>query len=595
MQSSNIVKNKSYFEDIRASMKRVLSEHRLLILGLLAVLMWFVAFYGLKISYTAQGKATSFTGLFYLAAQMLILNVGLEPGPENVWLSLARFCTPILLLATAGEIFIRVFRDSLQLMNVRWRYQGHVVICGLDQKGLQFAREARDNGRQVVIIEPNQNQIGVEECKEQGAIVVIGNPKDRTQLERVNIARAGEVICALDDEGSNAEVCALVRDICAGDNRQDKLHCIVHVVSPQMCDLLRLREAEFEKDTGLDLEFLNVYQRCAKMMLTEYTPFGQVFDRMPHMLVIGLGQFGQSVVLEGVRIARINSDGQGKDLLHVTMVDRRANEIAKSLEAHYNLASLGCVVTPCEMDVESDCFRNAQFCYDSGLKPTSVYVCFHNESMGIKTALTLFSELKEPTIPIVMKTMHQGGIGSYLPRIGEKSDWESVHAFSLIESTCKADWAGHVTTEILAKAIHHHYLWSMFHKGTRPRPNMKPWDQLDKDVKKSNMDRAAKIEDQLRAIGCKKEALTQFTGNPDFEFTPEEVELMAKIEHKRWMDEKKAEGWAFGAPRDDKAKKHPDLVSWEESNAASKDYNRQSVKKLPVLLAAVDLQIVRSS
>ena len=30
-----------------------------------------------------------------------------------------------------------------------------------------------------------------------------------------------------------------------------------------------------------------------------------------------------------------------------------------------------------------------------------------------------------------------------------------------------------------------------------------------------------------------------------FEFTPEEIELLAEMEHERWDEERKLEGWAY--------------------------------------------------
>jgi RyR domain len=40
--------------------------------------------------------------------------------------------------------------------------------------------------------------------------------------------------------------------------------------------------------------------------------------------------------------------------------------------------------------------------------------------------------------------------------------------------------------------------------------------------------------------------------------------VLAKLEHDRWMVERRLDGWAYGPARDDKRQLHPKLISWEE-------------------------------
>lgn len=55
------------------------------------------------------------------------------------------------------------------------------------------------------------------------------------------------------------------------------------------------------------------------------------------------------------------------------------------------------------------------------------------------------------------------------------------------------------------------------------------------------------------------------------------IERLAAHNHDYWALQRIAEGWRFGPERNDKAKTHPDLVSYEELLDSEKEYDRRSV------------------
>lgn len=54
------------------------------------------------------------------------------------------------------------------------------------------------------------------------------------------------------------------------------------------------------------------------------------------------------------------------------------------------------------------------------------------------------------------------------------------------------------------------------------------------------------------------------------------VEHMAKNVHEVWALSRIEQGWTWGEKRDDAAKKHPDLVPYEELTEEEKDYDRHT-------------------
>jgi hypothetical protein len=78
-------------------------------------------------------------------------------------------------------------------------------------------------------------------------------------------------------------------------------------------------------------------------------------------------------------------------------------------------------------------------------------------------------------------------------------------------------------------------------------------------------------------------------------FTEDEIEIMAKMEHARWNEERLRDGWRWGKKRDIIKKTSPYLVGWSELPEDAKERDRQTVRKIPELLAKVGLEIQRYS
>jgi hypothetical protein len=77
----------------------------------------------------------------------------------------------------------------------------------------------------------------------------------------------------------------------------------------------------------------------------------------------------------------------------------------------------------------------------------------------------------------------------------------------------------------------------------------------------------------------------------DFHFTESEVELMAKMEHDRWVQERRCEGRNYAEDRVDDRKLHPSLVAWEDLSESEKEKNRAFIRDLPPILTRTGFQV----
>jgi hypothetical protein len=144
----------------------------------------------------------------------------------------------------------------------------------------------------------------------------------------------------------------------------------------------------------------------------------------------------------------------------------------------------------------------------------------------------------------------------------------------------------------IAQAIHEKYLRNQQGRKPADDPAMASWETLLEPLKESNRHQAGQIMEKLRRIGC--DIRLPVSGQlASFEFEPEEEEILAEMEHERWVDERRLEGWRLG-PRDPEKKISPYLVAWDNLDEPIKDYDRDAVRGIPGILAEVGLEIYRS-
>ena len=123
---------------------------------------------------------------------------------------------------------------------------------------------------------------------------------------------------------------------------------------------------------------------------------------------------------------------------------------------------------------------------------------------------------------------------------------------------------------------------------------LKLWEDLPQTYQMANREQAAYAIRILVAAGFGwrkvQDKPVVFTG-----FTPEEVELMAELEHGRWNIERLRNGWRPGV-RDDVKKNHDCLVPWRDLSDGPngvKRFDRDSVRAFPEILALAGLEVYR--
>ena len=536
-------------------------------------------------------------GIIYLSLKLVHIkseqvHTILDPSLQVIKYS-AGMITFIAFVNTLLLIFQRQIR-SIRLSIIR----DHVVICGMGNKGALFTKAFYEDGYKVVVIDRFSHYKRFDQFRDLKLLFLVGDATQREVLRkaRIHLARYLVVVCG--DDMINAEIAVNARELAKG-SRNKVLTCLVHITNQQLCNLLKEQGIMNQMIESFRMEFFNIYESGARQLLKEFPAFDEnVDDSWPHLLVVGLGPMGESLTVHAAMLWRI-AHGKTKRKLPITIVDKDADQKKEYLELRYSQLNDYWDLTPVTLDYDSpQFFEGKYFIYEHARsRITIAYVCMDQDSQSLSAALALFQHLRHEKVPIVVQMSRDAGLSALLQ--GEDSDrgsFANFHAFWLLDRKCRTDLLLYGTHEILAQAIHEDYVRIQKKQGktVETNPSLAPWEELPENLKESNRRQADDIGKKLKAIHCDLENLTNWDAEL-FEFTPEEIEKMAMMEHQRWLSERKNEGWTYDSrAKDLQRKTSPALVDWDKLPEDYKQNNRETVQSLPIFLARAGFQIFRT-
>lgn len=589
---------------IRAYWRRYLwfwqQDYHWPIIAGLAILALILGYIGFRKYFAALGETRSHWDIFYLTIQLFVLESDIIAGPAPWELVVTRFLAPVVPAWTALKTLSVVFRNQLQRYHLR-HMSGHVVICGLGRKGLQLVKDFRDAGEQVVVVEIDEGNAVITTCRDLGAMVLIGSATDKSLLHRARVHCAKYIFATCGNDGTNVEIAVLSYQL-VHDRKAvftGIVCCFVHVVDLQLCELFKYHKIFTEAGDPFEVRIFNVYENSARLLLENYPlDLAQITARDPrtvHLMVVGFGQMGESVVLQAAKTGHYANAKK----LRIMIIDKQADEKRRTFCNRYPQFDKICETTFLQGDVEIPAIREKihEWAKDDRAIMT-VVICLDGDSRGLSCALSLLSTLKEYKIPIIVRMAENTGLATLLERGRGRPDWTThVHSFGILSLTSTRDMLLHEKIDFLARKIHADYVTRRKKKLPDTDPAIKTdsalrdWDKLDQSLKDSNRQQAAHIPVKLRAIGCYSAPAGKSDQSFDG-FRKKEVEILAKMEHARWMAERLLVGWTLG-PKDIEKKRSPYLIDWQKLTNEIKEHDHQAVHNIPHLLALIGEKIYR--
>lgn len=149
--------------------------------------------------------------------------------------------------------------------------------------------------------------------------------------------------------------------------------------------------------------------------------------------------------------------------------------------------------------------------------------------------------------------------------------------------------------EAIARELHVQYISHRRAEGDSEEtsPSMVPWEDLDPRLQQFNLSTPRQIWSRLAGIGygIALDGASFPVVSPD-EFA-QHVEVLARLEHTAWMNERLAADWSYAPGEKNLANKtHPCLVEWDALPVEEQEKDRQQVRAMPSILASAGLRLI---
>jgi TrkA-N domain/RyR domain len=550
-------------------------------LGGIAAVLGFVGFRDLGFSITDSIHRT---------LQLFVIENIPHRGVPFV-LDIARFLAPLVFGYTAVRAFVALFRSQVGIVALRFKHN-HVVIAGLSDKGFALAKSLRDAAMGVAVIEADERVEAISGCRQRGIPVVIGDATDPATLAHARVGHARSLIAMLGDDGLNLDA-AFSTTALLTDRRDRRLTAFVHLGDLSLWRLLSARGIASGHASRLRLEFFNVDEMAARLLLEAHPPFASLpadGSDEPRIGVVGIEGLGESLVVNAGRLWR-NARTRKTDRLHISLMGADADVECRRLADQYPGLTSVCALDPYNIDpVWTDSAH-----WERELGPAAherFYVCLPDEKAGLAASLALLGATRG-AVPVVLAVRDERvGAAAML----SEGEFPNLHPFGVLSTTLTPEIFVRSVNEALAKATHEHYVGT--ERAREPalatNPSVVDWDDLPDALRESNRSFADAIGEKLDIVGfALVPAPLADPNRPPLAFTEGQIDELAPLEHLRWMRDLQDQGWRPGPEKDPERLRHPNLVGWDELPERDRDKDREAVRAIPAILARAGFEIVQ--
>jgi len=522
--------------------------------------------------------------MLYSIMQLFTIEANLDFGDHVPWpLVIARICAPAVLFLTAWKAFIELMHDDIRKEIVSMFWRKHIVICGAGTRGFNLVKNIykKNPKSRVIVIEPDTDNDNLATCKRLGALVINGKANDLTVLNKVKLHVAESLYVFTPDDGVNADIALKAKKITSNcRNMPAPLQCYLAI-----SDILYMEQARtkgiIDSDSNFTCTILNINALSARELFRKHNLDGSGIapesKETAHLVVVGFGNMGENVALQAARIGQFANSKQ----VHITIVDREAQRklnLINQLLPHIKDCAAW---EACDINVESSQFIEYLHEYISRTGSLRhIAVCLNDETLSLHTGLRIVREFKNNEFSVYLRQENEEGDSIVLDTFIKD---KSLHIFGSLRKLCDQDMLSDRKYEQLIKRFHEEYSMHIMKEEEKTKENTKEkakkWHELSYDLQESNRYQA----DQL---GIKKRALEAYKPGKSLEeivknLVPDELEIFADMEHRRWMSERFIAGWTWAEVTNKPEKLNENLVSYAELPNDIQEYDRIFIRFIP--------------
>jgi hypothetical protein len=552
-------------------------------------------------------------GAFYQTLQLFTFSTTVtKPSlPLECARWLAALITIVSMWAVLGGIW-RVYMMEFQNFLIGFG-RDHVVICGAGWRGMPLVRDFRfpsavDNGaapkargERVVVIEKDPDAPGLRVCQRLGVLYIVGDASDPRTLRAARVQKARLLVAVCGKDGTNLEIAIRARQLIESDRKPgEALRCYLHLADPDL-NLIARRKKLVAPVPGLmsiSTVGIDLCENSARWLFQhfplDWRPIAAGSGIQAVLVIVGLGELGECVLLEAVRNGYFASERR----LRVIVVDpdgeRREAELLSRYPQIRQVCDIGFAGLAAGDPAVVALVREAA--EEAGTLLTCA-ICGKSDTANLALALKLGDVLEDSLGMIRLGLESRSGLALLLSE-GRQSELfgNQIRPFGMLEDVCNREALEKPVLDALARSLHEAYVREQGAKGdsAATNPAQASWEDLPEDLRNSNRHAADHFAVKLRAVGC---AMVKHpTAAVPAVFSSEEIEILSRMEHFRFCAERFLAGWRYDPkPKDSVRKTNPTLAPWEALPEAEREKDREQVRAIPKVLAGAGWTICRAS
>lgn len=210
-----------------------------------------------------------------------------------------------------------------------------LLICGLGDIGIQLTRNLRTLGRSVIVVEPDTENPRLAEAARLGALIVIGDARQRSILEKAQVKRVSEVFIVTGSDMDNVETAMEIGEI--RKDRTAPVTCHVHLSESRLAGAVseHLKRTKFGPTT---IKTFHMYRQVAQQMIIRHLSRPGIRPEpgeTPLYVLIGFGKRGQGMATQLAELAIFDIEKRSR----MIVITRNAREAAQEFRAQWGTFS----------------------------------------------------------------------------------------------------------------------------------------------------------------------------------------------------------------------------------------------------------------
>jgi voltage-gated potassium channel Kch len=541
--------------------------------------------------------------LFSFSSQVTKPSVALQCAR---WL--AALVTVVSMWAVLGglwRVYVLEFRSFLIGFG-----RNHVVICGAGRRGAALAQDFHSPSNieilaspglqreKVLVIEKDPEAADLRTCHRLGIPYVLGDASDPRVLRTARVHKARLLVAVTGKDGINLEIAIQAARLVEAERPAgEPLRCYMHLADGDLRLMARRKRlvAPVPGKMTISTVGIDLFENSSRWLFQEHpldwraVAVGSPTQAL--LVIIGLGELGESVLVEAVRIGCLANERR----LRVIVVDPDAGRREMELRGRYPEIDRVC-------DLRFEKLAAGEAAVVALVKAAgeevdtmmTCAICGTKDAANLALALKLGDAIEGERVMIRVALASRSGLALLLS--DERQDelfGSRIRPFGMLEDVCNREGLETPRLDALARSIHEVYVREQGAKGDSASTNSTAvaWDDLPEDLRSSNRHAADHFAVKLRAVGC---AMVRPTGGAAAELTRDEIEILSRMEHSRFCAERFLAGWRYDPkPKDPVRKTSPTLLPWDAIPDAEREKDREQVRAMPKIIAQAGWSVGR--